>query len=66
MSVTSLLSGTYMWWAKIPHAPFGQKGVRLLLAARGFGGFFGGMIDLLLNKPYLANINSLVYGFYCE
>ena len=32
----------YMWWAQVPHAPFGLKEVRVLLLFRGFGGFFGG------------------------
>lgn len=42
MFVTLVFSLMYMYWAKIPHAPFGHKEVRGLLVARGMGGFFGG------------------------
>ena len=41
MSITAILATAYIWWARIPDAPFGPKGVRLLLVARGVGGFFG-------------------------
>ena len=42
MSVTLIFSLVYLYWARIPHAPFGKKDVRGLLVARGTGGFFGG------------------------
>lgn len=38
---TLILSGAYQWLARVEHAPFGPKEVRMLLIARGFGGFFG-------------------------
>lgn len=41
MSITTLLSCIYMWWTKTPDFPFGAKGVRAILVARGLGGFFG-------------------------
>ena len=41
MSVTTIMSITYMWYTKTPDFPFGAKGIRLLLIARGVGGFFG-------------------------
>ena len=41
MAITSILCTLYMWWAEVDHFPLGQKGVRKLLMARGFGGFFG-------------------------
>lgn len=41
MAITSLLCTLYMWLARVKHFPFGQKGVRKLLMARAFGGFFG-------------------------
>lgn len=41
MGITSLLCTLYMWWAQVEHFPLGQKDVRKLLMARGFGGFFG-------------------------
>lgn len=43
MALTVVLSSIYMWWARIPHAPFGQRDVRGLLMIRGFGGFFGSL-----------------------
>lgn len=41
MTITTVLSTTYMWWTQIPHFPFGLREVRWLLAIRGIGGFFG-------------------------
>ena len=40
-----IFSSTYMWWTKVEHFPFGPKEVRLLLCARGFGGFLGGRVN---------------------
>ena len=45
MSITSLLCFLYMWWADVPHAPFGMKEVRGILVVRGLGGFFGGWLS---------------------
>jgi len=41
MGITVLLASAYMWYTKTPHFPLGMPGVRLLLVARGMGGFFG-------------------------
>lgn len=41
MAITLVMGIAYMWWANVDHFPFGPKGVRKLLMARGFGGFFG-------------------------
>ena len=41
MSITMVASLLYMRLAKVPDAPFGQRGVRGLLVLRGVGGFFG-------------------------
>ena len=41
MAITLLLGSLYMWWAAVDHFPLGPKEVRMLLIARGFGGFFG-------------------------
>ena len=53
MGITVVIASTYMWTKKIEHFPFGAKGVRWLLMARGFGGFFGvfGMYYSLLYLP---------------
>lgn len=40
-SVTVVLSLLYMWWYKIPDAPFGSRDVRPWLVARGLAGFTG-------------------------
>ena len=41
MSITVVLAAGYMWWKKTPDFPFGKPEVRLLLVARGVGGFLG-------------------------
>lgn len=41
MSITVVLASAWMWYKKTPHFPLGKPEVRWLLAARGFGGFFG-------------------------
>jgi len=41
MSITVILASAWMWYKKTPHFPLGKPEVRWLLAARGFGGFFG-------------------------
>ncbi|KAK7549307.1 hypothetical protein IWX46DRAFT_595639 [Phyllosticta citricarpa] len=41
MGLTAVFSMTYMWATKVPHFPWGEKGLRLLLTLRGFTGFFG-------------------------
>ena len=42
MIITLLFCLIYMYWASVPHAPFGKREVWGLLVARGLGGFFGG------------------------
>jgi hypothetical protein len=41
MSITVILASLYMWRKKIDGFPWGAREVRVLLLARGFGGFFG-------------------------
>lgn len=41
MSITTVLSCAYMWYTKTPDFPFGARGIRKILVARGVGGFFG-------------------------
>ncbi|KAH9818203.1 EamA-like transporter family [Teratosphaeria destructans] len=69
MSITVVLSITYMWYNSTPDWPLGKKQVRWLLVARGFGGFFGvfGMYSSLLYLP-LADatvITFLAPGLAC-
>ena len=39
MTMTTVFSCLYMWWYRIPDFPFGARGVRLVLIARGVSGF---------------------------
>lgn len=59
----------YMLYMKTPHFPFGLPEVRLLLVARGFGGFFGvfGMYYSLLYLPLsdATVITFLAPGLAC-
>jgi hypothetical protein len=41
MFITVILASMYMWSNKIDGFPWGTREVRLLLIARGVGGFFG-------------------------
>jgi hypothetical protein len=40
-SIASIICAAYLWLAKIPDAPFGQRSIRPLLVIRGVAGFFG-------------------------
>ncbi|WPH02201.1 Hypothetical protein R9X50_00505600 [Acrodontium crateriforme] len=69
MGITFVLASGYMCWKTIPNFPLGAPEVRWLLAARGFGGFFGvfGMYYSLLYLP-LADatvITFLAPGLAC-
>ena len=61
-SVTAVLSLLYLWWAKVPDAPFGRREVRSLLLARGFGGFFG-VFGLYFSLLYLPLADAIVITF---
>jgi len=58
MSITVLLAMLYMWYTRTPHFPFGPREVRLLLIARGMGGFFGvfGLYCWCLLPSYLLSL----------
>lgn len=69
MGITVIFASAYMYWKKIPDFPFGARGIRPLLVARGLGGFFGvfGMYYSLLYLP-LADatvITFLAPGIAC-
>lgn len=55
MGITVVLASLWMWWKKTPDFPLGKKEVRGLLAARGFGGFFG----VFGKSCFLSSFNSL-------
>ncbi|KAI9652679.1 MAG: hypothetical protein M1831_006666 [Alyxoria varia] len=62
MMITTTLSTFYMWWTEIPDFPFGMPEVRVALAIRGIGGFFGvfGMYYSLIYLP-LADATVLTF-----
>ncbi|KAI4262636.1 MAG: hypothetical protein L6R42_002193, partial [Xanthoria sp. 1 TBL-2021] len=62
MAITSFLCTLYMWLAKVKHFPFGQKGVRKLLMARAFGGFFG-LLGIYYSLQYLPLAEATVMTF---
>jgi drug/metabolite transporter (DMT)-like permease len=62
MSITVVSSLAYMYFAKVPDAPFGNKQVRPLLLARGFGGFFG-VFGLYYSLVYLPLAEATVITF---
>jgi hypothetical protein len=41
MGLTMVFCVAWMWWKEVPDFLLGQKGIRWLLMARGFVGFFG-------------------------
>ncbi|KAI9817670.1 MAG: hypothetical protein M1826_001516 [Phylliscum demangeonii] len=62
MSVTSLLCMGYMWYARVPHFPFGSPEIRGLLVARGIGGFIG-VFGLYYSLVYLPIAEATVLIF---
>lgn len=62
MGITLVMGTAYMWWANVDHFPFGPKGVRKLLMARGFGGFFG-LFGIYYSLQYLPLADATVITF---
>ncbi|KAK0706722.1 hypothetical protein B0T26DRAFT_743893 [Lasiosphaeria miniovina] len=62
MSITTVLACIYMWWTKVPHFPLGARGVRGLLLARGFTGFFG-IFSMWYSMMYLPLAEATVITF---
>lgn len=62
MTITWLCSVCYMYIAKIPEPLLGPKGVRLLLAFRGFCGFFG-LFGVYYSLQYLSLADATVLTF---
>ncbi|KAI4183050.1 MAG: hypothetical protein L6R41_005632 [Letrouitia leprolyta] len=62
MAITLVMGIAYMWWANVDHFPFGPKGVRKLLMARGFGGFFG-LFGIYYSLQYLPLADATVITF---
>ena len=62
MGITMVLCCFYIWYTKIPYFPFGQKGVRSLLVARGMTGFFG-IFGMYYSLQYLPIADCTVITF---
>ncbi|TFK38438.1 hypothetical protein BDQ12DRAFT_683666 [Crucibulum laeve] len=62
MMLTYIVATTYMVVMKIPDPYLGPKGVRLLLAFRGFSGFFG-LFGMYFSLQYLSLSDSVVLTF---
>ncbi|KAF8453749.1 hypothetical protein BDZ91DRAFT_617998, partial [Kalaharituber pfeilii] len=62
MSITVVCSLLWMWWAKVPHFPLGQRGIRRILVARGCAGFIG-VVGLYYSLSYLPLPDATVITF---
>jgi drug/metabolite transporter (DMT)-like permease len=62
MGLTALGCIIYMRWVGIPDAPFGPRGVRGLLVARGLTGFFG-IFGMYYSLQYLPVAEATVITF---
>jgi hypothetical protein len=66
MSITVVLASAYMWYKKTPHFPLGKPEVRWLLAARGFGGFFGMFLHTATTPTRsLTNVPAIQASLEC-
>jgi drug/metabolite transporter (DMT)-like permease len=62
MGITMVCCCVYMWYKKVPYFPFGQKGIRKLLVARGLTGFFG-IFGMYYSLQYLPIAEATVITF---
>jgi drug/metabolite transporter (DMT)-like permease len=62
MTLTSFFCCIWMWRKKTPDFPIGPKGIRLLLTARGFSGFFG-IFGMYYSLQYLPVADAIVITF---
>ncbi|KAK9471578.1 uncharacterized protein V1510DRAFT_419688 [Dipodascopsis tothii] len=62
MAVTWALGTAYMWYARVPDFLLGPPGVRGLLFARGFVGFFG-LFGMYFSLRYLSLSDATVITF---
>ncbi|PUU74153.1 hypothetical protein B9Z19DRAFT_1103589 [Tuber borchii] len=61
-SITTVVVGILIAFRSVEHAPWGPWGVRWLLVARGFGGFFG-VFGLYYSLAYLDLSDAIVITF---
>ncbi|KAL5514086.1 hypothetical protein ACEPAG_2847 [Sanghuangporus baumii] len=62
MGITYICCLTYLLWRKVPDPILGPKGVRHLLAIRGFTGFFG-LFGVYYSLQYLSLSDATVLTF---
>ncbi|KAH0615355.1 uncharacterized protein H6S33_000991 [Morchella sextelata] len=62
MSITLIGCLVWMWWNKVPHAPFGRRDLWPLLIARGCGGLVG-VYGLYTSLSYLPMPDAVVLTF---
>lgn len=60
--LTALFCTAWMWWKKVDGFPLGNKGVRGLLVARAFTGFFG-IFGMYYSLQYLPVADAVVITF---
>ncbi|KAE8453071.1 hypothetical protein EG329_012258 [Mollisiaceae sp. DMI_Dod_QoI] len=60
--LTVIFCMVWMWWNKVPDFPLGQKGIRGLLVARSFTGFFG-IFGMYYSLQYLPVADAVVITF---
>ncbi|CAM1502321.1 Fc.00g043050.m01.CDS01 [Cosmosporella sp. VM-42] len=62
MSATSVFALLYMWYQKVPGAPFGDRSIRGLLVLRGMAGFIG-LFGAYYSLSYLNISDATVISF---
>lgn len=62
MSITVICAMIYMWYTRVEHFPLGAPGIRLILVARGVGGFFG-VFGMYWSLQYLPIADATVLSF---
>ncbi|EPE37049.1 Multidrug resistance efflux transporter EmrE [Glarea lozoyensis ATCC 20868] len=62
MGLTMVFCCAWMWWKKVPNFLLGERGIRWLLLARGFSGFFG-IYGMYYSLQYLPIADAVVITF---
>ncbi|KAH8685583.1 hypothetical protein BGZ60DRAFT_344091, partial [Tricladium varicosporioides] len=62
MFLTMIFCCGWMWWKRVEDFPFGARGIRWLLVARGASGFFG-IFGMYYSLQYLPVADAVVITF---